>query len=245
MRLLWALTLGCAGGGVVADGAAIYDENRVDDAVTTWSEVDEAGPPSGIVLYNIGTAWLRKGDAPQAIAHLRAAGARRPRDGAVNHNLALARAELGAVPPPVGLAAGWMAVVTPGELAALGWLLILLGSGMVVAHVVRANNADPLRRSAAGVGGLGLVLAGLGIGYVAVQGATDHRRHPVAVVAVESTPLRDSPRVDAQSRSRLRLGSEVRLEQQMGDFWLVVDGKERRGWVARAAMVVPLGFRVR
>jgi len=240
---LVVLGLGCGGGGVVPSGAAAWEDNRVDDAIAAWSEAAERGPPSGIVLYDVGTAWLRKGDAPRAIVQLRAAGARRPRDGRVNHNLALARSELGAVPPPVGLAASWMSVVTPGELAAIGWLLIALGSGLVVSHGVREST--PLRRSPLAVSALGMVLGGLFLGLTAAQGAADHRQHPVAVVQVDSTPLRDGPMVDAAARTKLREGSEVRLEQRRGDFWLVVDGRDRRGWVASAALVYPLGFESR
>ncbi len=238
--LLFGL-LGCGGRGVVAAGAERWDANRVEEAITAWSEAADRGPPSGIVDYDIGTAWLRLGDASRAIVHLRAAGARRPRDGSVNHNLALARAELGAVPPPVELAAGWMSAVTPGELAAIGWLVILLGSGLVSAHAWRRPD-EPLRRSAPAVSGLLLVGVGLAIGATAVQGAADHRKHPVAVVQVELTPLRDSPAIDSQARTQLRFGSEVRLEQRRGDFWLVEDGRERRGWVAAASLVYPLGF---
>ncbi|MEM7789553.1 MAG: hypothetical protein AAF594_17675 [Bacteroidota bacterium] len=230
----------CAGRGVVAAGAEAWDANRVDDAIEAWSEVADRGPPSGIVLYDVGTAWLRKGNAARAIVQLRAAGARRPRDGAVNHNLALARAELGAVPPPVELAAGWMSVVTPGELAAIAWLLAALGSGLV--SYARLREEGPLHRSSLAASGLGLLLVGLWVGATAVRGAADHREHPIAVVRVATTALRDGPVADASPRTQLRLGSEVRLEQSRGDFWLVVDGRDRRGWVAAAALVYPLGF---
>lgn len=232
--------IGCSGGGVVADGAATLDEGQLDAAIETWSAATARGPASGIVEYNVGTAWLRRGDAPRAIVHLRAAGARRPRDGAVNHNLALARAELGAVPPPVGLARGWMSVVTPGELAGLGWLVVAVGSGLVFAHARRET--EPVWTSAMGLGGLGLVVAGLVTGTIAMRGAADHAAHPVAVVASATAPLRLGPSVDAASETTLRQGSEVRLELQRGDFWLVVDGRTRRGWVAAAALVYPLGF---
>jgi hypothetical protein len=107
----WLLAVALAG--PVADGAAAFEEGRLDEAV----------------------AWYRKGDPARAVAYLRAAQVLRPRDGSVHHNLALARSELERVPPPADNGVGWSLIVTPGELGLLGIGLTALGSFLLAGGV--------------------------------------------------------------------------------------------------------------
>lgn len=220
-----------AAAGPLADGAAAFDDGRLDDAVSTWEQGLEGGRPSGLLLFDLGSAWYRKGDMPRAVAYYRAAQRRRPRDGDVHHNLALARSELGAVPPPVGPPRVWMAVVTPGELALLGVLLCGLGSGLLLASRLRGR---PWRLPGAAALGAGAVVVGLSwSGSRADEGAS------VVVVVDDEAVVRDAASVAAGERHRLRPGTEVRVERRYGGFLLVEDGLGRRGWVAEGATLGP------
>ncbi len=204
--------------GAVADAATALEAGKLDEAVATLDGIE--GRRSGVAAYDLGTLYYRKGDWPRAIAHLRAAARLRPRDGAVHHNLALARAELGVVPPPAAAGWGFGAVVTPGELGLLGLLLTLAGSVVLV------------RRRGAGAA---LGVLGLSIGTVAALGGRDLERHPVAVVLHDDAVLRDAASVNAGERFRLAAGSELRVERDYAGFLLVEDGRGRRGWLARGA----------
>ena len=226
--MIWATWLSIAAAGVVDDGANAFEAGQLDQAISAWEAPrDEGARASGIVEYNLGTAWLRKGDAPRAIARLRAAGRLRPRDGAIHHNLALARSELDTVPPAMLLPSAWMSVVTPGELGLLGLLLALLGSGWVVGH--------RLGRTTSQLPGLGFLTVGLVIGGIASVGSSSLANHPIAVIVDAEAVLRDAPSVNAGERFRLGPGSEVRVDRQYQAFMLIEDGHGRRGWLAAGA----------
>lgn len=226
--MIGLLLICAAHAGGVAEGVEAYDAGQLDAAVEAWDAPRSEGRgTSAVAAYNIGTAYLRKGDAPRSIVHLRAAARLRPRDGDIQHNLAVARAMLGAVPPAVGLPDTWMSVVTPGELGLLGLLLAALGSVAIGAHRV---GRGPGRGT-----GAALLLGGLVVGGAAVRGATLLQQHPVAVVTEPEAVLRDGPAVDAGEHHRLPAGSEVRVERSYQGFYLIEDSRGRRGWLAAGA----------
>ena len=224
---LWA-TLAWAG--PLKDGAQAFDDGRLDEAIEIWTGAAKRGRRSGVLEYNLGTAWLRKGEATRAIAHLRAAVRLRPRDGSVHHNLALARADVGQVPPPAPLPAAWMAVVTPGELGFLG--LLVTGIGSAVASLWRHRG-----RGALLLGTSGLV-AGIVVGGVGAWGSYAQENHPVAVIVDGTAMLRDAASVNAGERFAVQPGTELRVERRYAGFLLVEDGRGRRGWLAEGAAQV-------
>ena len=209
--LLWAMA--CSK--VVGDGSAAFDAGQLDQAITVWSGA--GGSPSGVVQYDLGVARYRSGDFPRAVARFRGAARLRPRDGNVQHDLALSRSELDSgVPPPVSLAS-WTQVLTPGELGLLGFLVTGLGSLLTFPRRTR-------------LGGAATLAVGLASGLLGSWAAFDQRAHPVAVVVDQTLILRDAASVNAGERLRLPPGTEVRVERKAGEFLLVVDGRDRRGW---------------
>jgi hypothetical protein len=224
---LWLLAP-IAAAGPVADGAAAFDEGRLDEAIAAWeAPADQGWALSGVAHYDIGIAWYRKGDMPRAVARFRGAARLRPRDPYVHHNLALARAGLVSAPEPVGGDA-WRRVVTPGELGLLGILLAGLGSLGMVLRRTRAASAA-------------VWATGIGVGGIAVAGAWEAALHPVAVVVDAEAVLRDAASVEGGERFRLPPGAEVRVERSLDEFLLVEDARERRGWVARNAVELAWG----
>lgn len=230
MSALW-LAMALAFGGPVGDGATAYDDGDLDAAVEAW-EGGLGAMPSGALLYNLGTGWYRRGDPARATAYLRGALALRPRDGSVHHNLALARSELGSVPPPVDPAVGWSLVVTPGELGLFGVFVTALGSLLLVAGVRREGLTVP--------GTLALV-AGLGLGGAATWGGVQQQQHPVGVVVDHPAALRDAASLQGRPRTELPVGTEVRVDRRHGDFLLVEDGRGKRGWLPVGALALPRG----
>lgn len=232
----WGLVLlgalvGC-GGNAVSQGAAAFHEGDLDAAIAPWEEVARSGQGSGRLHFNLGNAWYRKGELARAVGHYRLAQQLRPRDGNVQHNLALARADLeGPIPDPAPPVLGWMAFATPGELGVAGVLLTGLGSALALRWRRRPGRGDGLPALTAWL--LGVVLA-----VTSLFGAQALQRHPHAVV-LERAVVRDLPRTDAAERFELPVGSELTVVRELGDFVLVEDGRERRGWMRRAALLVP------
>ena len=92
MALLFLLSASLARAGAVEDGAASFAKGDLDEAIAAWESASADGhEPSGVIAYNLGIAWYRKGDFPRSVAHFRGAAHHRPRDANVLHNLALAR----------------------------------------------------------------------------------------------------------------------------------------------------------
>jgi hypothetical protein len=233
--MTWWWLVAC-GDPAVTEGHTAFAEGRVEDAVATW-DAAAGEEPSGVLAYDLGTAYHRMGQLPRSIAWLRAAERVRPRDGNVHHNLALARADLGTgIPEPVELPAGWMAVATPGELGLLGLLVTVVGSACAAAARWRPARFGTLR----GLAAL-LLAAGVVGGGVGAWGAAAAIDHPVAVVAQAEVPVRDAATVDAGERFVLPAGTEVQVERSNGAFLLVEDGRGRRGWIPVNAVVVGWG----
>ncbi len=225
--MIWFVSLALAG--AVSDGAAAYEEGDLVGAVEAW-EGGLGSVPSGALLYNLGTAWYRRGDPARAVAYLRGALVLRPRDGSVHHNLALARSELGSVPPPVDPPVSWSLVVTPGELGLLGVAVTGLGSLLLVVGVRREGLTAP---------GAVALAAGLLVGGAATWGGLQHQWHPVGVVVDHAISLRDAASLEGRPRSELPVGTEVRVDRHYAGFLLVEDGRGRRGWLPDGAVLLP------
>lgn len=226
IAVLWAAL---AWGGPVADGAAAYEDGDLDGALAAWEE-GLGSMPSGALMYNLGTAWYRRGDHARAVAYLRGAMALRPRDGSVHHNLALARSELGSVPAPAEPAVGWSLVITPGELGLVSAVATGLGSLLLVWGVRREGWTVP---------GVVVLGTGLAVGGVASWGAYAMQAHPIGVVVDRDVSLRDAASLEGRPRVELPVGTEVRVDRSYAGFLLVEDGRSRRGWVADAALQLP------
>ena len=225
--ITWLLAVVLCVAGPVADGAAAMDEGQLDDAIAVWEPVASAGG-SGVVLYDLGLAWHLKGEPARALAYWRAAGALRPRDANIHHNLAVVRSELGgAVPVPVGPAMGWMGILSVTELGLLGLLCTAVGSMGALAW--RKG-----RSQAMGTVALMFAASGLVAGGLAVSGW--RAQHPVLVVVAEAAVARDAADVQAGVRFSLPTGTELSELRRSGPFVLVEDGGGRRGWVAGAAV---------
>jgi hypothetical protein len=222
-----ALLLALALAGPLQDGAEAYDRGEWQAAIDAWGAVES---PSGAVLYDLGSAHYRAGDLPRAIAHWRAAARLRPRDGALAHDLALARAALDELPPPVDPPLAWLAFGTVGELGLVATALLALASGLLALRRRRGGSAWP----AALAGG-----AGIALGAAALAGAEAVVAHPVAVVVDAPAVARDAARPDADERFRLPPGAEVLVERDLGGFRLVRTGDGRRGWIPSGAAIAP------
>lgn len=226
----WLLA-GCDG--TVEQGARAFAEGDLEGAIEPLQAVAETGRGSGVLHYNLGNAWYRKGELPRAVAHYRVAQLQRPRDGRIHHNLAVARADLGAertLPEPVRPPMFWMAIVTPSELGALGLLLTITGSMLALRW--RREPGKGWGPPAMVAGSLGVLLA-----FTSMAGAWQLQVRPIAV-ASEQVSARDLPRVDAEERHLLPAGAEIQVLELLGDFALTRDGGGRRGWVSRSALLL-------
>ena len=220
----------CAFAAPLDEGVTAFDEARLVEAVNHWSEVP-AETRGWAVSYNLSLAKYRQGEVGEAIGLLREAKLRSPRNGAVHHNLAYLRSELGAVPKPVDEARSWLNVMTAGELGA--WSGLCGAAGLLI---VFRRRRDP-SLGATGPWWLLWMAGSLGV-LLSWDAAQQSVAHPVAVVTADEVALRDAPVLDGAARADLALGSEVRVAQCRTEWCLVEDGRSRRGWVSRHTLFV-------
>ena len=232
MIRVWALCTLLAGcGTALGEGSSAVSSGDLPRATIILNDVAKGGQASGAVWFDLGTVWYLRGDLPRAVHCWRQAARLRPRDADVQHDLALARSRLPGTPPPVveSLASR---VATPGELGVVGAALAAIGS-LLALRWRRYPNSDVNVRLAAG-----FWVVGLGVGALGTFADFDSRNHPVAVVIDNEIRVRAMPEPEASERFRLPPGSEVAVEQESGDWVLVRDGRERRGWVTALSLAI-------
>ncbi len=227
MIALWLWLLVACSPALDAATAAM-DAGDLPAATAALTEVSETGEPSGVVWYDLGISWYLRGDTARALVCWQHAARLRPRDAAVQHNLALARSQLPDTPPPVEVPV-WSRVATPGELGVLGALAAAVGS----VGLIRAGRGGRWPRWAWVAWAAGATLGVLGT-------AADLRLRAAPVAVVLDAPLlaRTTPDAAAAERFRLPVGTEVRLVRDRGDWALVEDGRARRGWVSASGLGV-------
>jgi tetratricopeptide (TPR) repeat protein len=207
---------------------AAFRAGRYGDAVAAYEGLLAEGFDDGELYYNLGNAYLRRGELPRAIAAFRAAQARLPRNEDVDANLRFARAQVqDAVAPPEPSSAlralfFWHYGLSPRELVTTGLAVYVLFWPVLAAAVV--SRRRPWRYPAAV---LGLALAAL-VPSVALRIAAPTT---VAVVNRPELPVYSGLGATNVVRFRLHAGAEA-LVMGSDEGWVrirLADGMQ--GWV--------------
>lgn len=224
--MLFAGWLAGCGSGDLSAGMSAFEAGEHAAAAEAWIAAG-GEQPSADLAYDVATARWHAGEKARALAWWRYARARAPRDGDIQHGLALARADLPGTPDPVPNLPV-LEVLSADELAVIAALL--LASAVVGgARWLRGGPSTPFLVHAA------LAAASAG---VAVQ-ALDEAAQPVAVVVEGDASVREVPEPASTVRFQLAPGSEVRVSRLRGAWALIEDGKGRRGWTPRSTLEIP------
>lgn len=209
-----------------ADGAVAYGRGQFTRAAELLAAYVAAHPDHPDAWYDLGNAEYRARHHGRAVwAWLRALELR-PRDGDARQNLALAGVDgsvVDAVSPPVPLSGD--------ELVLVAGLLWLAGASLLLAWRLGG------RKSLAGAGGAGIVLAVV----VAATGAYAADR-PARAVVLTQTAVMGAPNLHADSLAQVNEGDVIEVREQQGSWSRVraagaLDpttgerGEAREGWV--------------
>jgi hypothetical protein len=223
---LLAALAGC-GSGDLSPGVAPFEAGEHAKSADLWREAGGT-TPSPDLAYDLGTALWHGGDKARALAWWREARLHAPRDGDVQHDLALARAELDGTPDPVASMAV-LEALSPTELAVIAAILLASAVYAAVGWLRGTRSTPPFLAHAAAAAATGLL---------ALQ-ALDEAGQPLAVVVDAPAVIRDLPDADGTVRFTLAPGAEVRVERTRPAWALVIDGKGRRGWTPRSTLEIP------
>jgi tetratricopeptide (TPR) repeat protein len=209
-----------------------------DEAIAAYLELVRDGVRNGKLYYNLGNAYFRAGDVPQAILYYRLAERLLPRDDQVAANLAFARSR---VTDPIE--------VTPTS-RLLRQLLFVhdawsvrerTGAAMVcyaIAWLLFGTRIWLGRRTLT-IAGVAVLTLSAALAYSAYRQTREDEQHPLGVLAATEVVVRkgDGETYEPQFNRPLGPGVEFRLLESRGE-WVRVELPDRKtGWL-RASQVV-------
>jgi tetratricopeptide (TPR) repeat protein len=211
-------------------GVAEYAAGHYSEAAASFEQELTQGRPTVGALYNLGNARYRNGEIGRAIAAWRFAERAAPGRRDIHANLDLARSRLSL--PGASSSSAWVRRFPPGfwaVLAAIGtwiWTILLLVCRW------RPAMAHRLRRPVAGLGAATVILLLVYSVALAIG-----RSSPDAVVVVRGTGARFGPVEESPVALPLGDGTEVRIEEERGDWVRVLDANGHGGWLPRDQVV--------
>ena len=222
----------------------LYEQGKYNDAALAYDALIKSGSISPALLFNLGDARLKAGQAGLAIAAYRQALRLAPRDPDIRSNLQFARnqAQGGASPTSGTMVTRWLNRLTLNEWSAMasisfvGWCLLFALGQWNTGFRPRLRNAKILL----GCSGSLLVIAAASV-YQAQQLTR------TAIIAIPEAVVRLGPFDESQSAFTARDGIELEVTDQRPGWWQVVDSTGRSGWIAAPQVVLdpPATLRLR
>lgn len=219
-------------------GNAAYFEGDFATAIARYEALIQAGVDDADVHYNLGTAYARAGKCGAAIVELERSLRVSGGDDDAAANLQACQAQLGKrraqaegeatvqTRPP------WSeALLQPVSLDTLAWVVLALNVALFTTLLLRRRARQETTRVslaiAASLIGLGLLVAGMGLGVKARW----FDRGEAAVVLREQAPLREGPDPRARSRSEAHEGERGQILQREGEYMRVRLARGPEGWM--------------
>ncbi len=213
-------------------GVELYQGGDAAGAVAAFAGAEATGMTSGMLHYNLGTAYLKLEQLGPSILQFERADKLVPGNNAVAHNLRIAREEAGIVAKTSAWTAFGSRVAQFGGPAL--WLLLALAFYLTLITLTGYRLWTLKKTSWSRRAITILVPATLALFVVAIS-AWESTRLPFAIVLSENAELRSSPSPDASSRATLHPGERVRI-MEIREGWQEVslsDGVS--GWLPTRA----------
>ena len=223
----------------------LYEAGRFAQAAQAYEQLADQGYAGSALFFNLGNAYFRQGDLGRAILNYRRAQRLAPRDGDIETNLRIARAqavgqleadeESGPGDSPDGLPLGmasdalgrWLTLneLAMGALAA--WILFML---LLLLFMSARTGSTWKRGLKVALAASALVLA-LGVFALGSYLITDQTESEGVVVAAEVN-VTSGPGVQYPAELALQSGAEIELVERRGSWVrLALPGGELEGWV--------------
>lgn len=222
-------------------GNQAYAAARYDEAIAAYEALRAGGSESGALHFNLGNAYMKRGDIGRAIASYERAARQLPRDPDVAANLSFAR-ERAAIEAPERplwqrLLAPFAARATGGELTvafAVAWWSMW---GLLLARLLLSRGRLGLGRAAA-LAGLAAAVIGVSL---AVRLTVLETADAGVVVAAGETPVRFEPSPNGTEHFVVSPGMDVSLGEERDGWRLIARADGRRGWLpAEAVEPIPV-----
>ncbi|HYX92430.1 MAG TPA: tetratricopeptide repeat protein, partial [Myxococcaceae bacterium] len=191
-----------------AEGAEAYEREQYERAIEAWARLVDRGPDGPDVLYNLGTAYLRKGDLGHAVLYLERARRAMPGSEDVRANLEVARARqldrvVGGDGEPF---VQRLAAAFPAD--AESWIFLGAWGGTFAALI--ALRVARRRRTALALAAGALLLVAVPSGLLVGLQAYVARTVREAVVMTPALQARELPAANARVAFEVHAGLKVR-----------------------------------
>ncbi|HRQ37044.1 MAG TPA: tetratricopeptide repeat protein [Chloroflexota bacterium] len=239
ITLLFAILIFVPGvlaeGGEMAAANVLAANGRTAEAIRAYENLVSQGMDDPALYFNLGNAYYQNGELGRAILNYRRAEQLAPRDGDIQHNLALARAQATEQLPQtpdtivtIFLAdmAGWLTLNETAVLTLLLWTLLCVAV-FVVRRLGHGRGRTLLKNSLLPLALL-FVLSAFTLGS-RLQKANTLKE---AVIVAQVADVYAGPGEQYGSEFQLNGGTEVALYQTRGD-WAQIGAPDAalRGWV--------------
>jgi tetratricopeptide (TPR) repeat protein len=208
-----------------------YDNKDFTAATQGYQTLLDRGFTTASVYYNLGNAQFRQGNLGQAILNYRKALKLDPGDKDTRANLEFARlyqSDEIVAPPSFFLTTFWKNVRRRAGLNGLAWFSALFWwlslSCLTVLFVF--NHRDRFARLAVGVSLALFLFFGLSL----LSRANQERRE-FAVVLTQPAEVRSGPGEDYTVLFNLHQGLECELQEQRGEWYLIILENGSKGWI--------------
>ena len=205
----------------------LYAENKFGEAATAYERLCQSNGVSAALLFNLGNAHFKAGQAGHAIAAYRRAEQLSPRDADLRANLQFVRSQVQGPTIRPNRIERSLSMLSLNEWTGLSAGAMWVTFGLLALKQFRPTLAVSLRlwtRLAA--------VATLLLGGVLAFSATTRAARRTLIVTANETTVRISPDEVARSAFTVNDGAELRVLDQKGEWFQVTDGDARRyGWV--------------
>ncbi len=214
-----------------------YAAGRYREALDVWEAIDAGGKFSGEMFLNMALAAWQLGDAPRALAYARRAQRLNPllKDARRIEDMARNKLELSSPVEEFWLLRWWRILYT--RLSANAWaaLALLFAWLMALFLLIEHRRGNNLLRSRT----VGLALGGLFLFFVSLSASRAQRyvqTKPEELVLLKATPLHVGADTDSPKLEDLSPGMELRVLDQIGNWYKVMASSGQVGWVERGVV---------
>ncbi|MCI0531428.1 MAG: tetratricopeptide repeat protein [candidate division Zixibacteria bacterium] len=213
-----------------------YDNKDFTAAAEGYQTLLDQGFKTASVYYNLGNALFRQGDLGQAILNYRKALKLDPGDEDTRANLEFARlyqSDEIVAPPSFFLTTFWKNVWQRAGLNGLAWfsalfwwLLLLCLTALVI-----FNHRDRFTKLALGVSLVLFLFFSLSL-----VSRINQEKREFAVILTQPADVRSGPGEDYTVLFNLHPGLECELQEQRGEWYLVILENGSKGWIPQNSL---------
>ncbi len=210
-----------------------FQENRFAEAAAGYQALVEGGHRNGHLFYNLGNAYLRRGDLGRAILNYERARLFIPRDPDLNYNLRFARDQVQDALPATGTLLKavffWLDSVNLEELF---WVFAIPNALLFAVLFVRLFHRPEWTFYLLLIVAVTWLVAGASLAVKWYTIRHDRR----AVILSEEVDIRSGPHRQETVLFKLHQGAVVKYERGEDGWALIRLADDKRGWLEAASL---------